>query len=152
MNEVDMVTDDERRWVRGLYGLPARSAKIKDLSKFDATFFGIHSKQAHVMDPQLRAMLEVTFEAIIDAGINPATLRGSRTGVFVGISSSESDEFWMRDAETINGLYMIKNGAKIFSQSIILIFSIYREAKYLLKFHLNVRKIKKLLQLYILKI
>ncbi|XP_039302441.1 fatty acid synthase-like [Solenopsis invicta] len=103
MKGIDMVTDDERRWPTGLYGLPARFAKIKDLSSFDATFLGVHPKQANVMDPQLRLMLEATYESIIDAGINPTTVRGSRTGVFVGICNSESEEFGMRDPEAING-------------------------------------------------
>lgn len=48
---VDLVTDDERRWPAGLYGLPTRTGKIKDLAHFDATFFGVHAKQAHVNDP-----------------------------------------------------------------------------------------------------
>lgn len=52
----------------GLNGLPARTGKIKDLSKFDASFFGVHAKQAEVMDPQLRMLLEATYEALIDAG------------------------------------------------------------------------------------
>lgn len=52
----------------GLYGLPARSGKLKDLSKFDAMFFGIHAKQAHTMDPQLRLLMEVAYEAIVDGG------------------------------------------------------------------------------------
>lgn len=51
-----------------MYGLPRRSGKLKDLSKFDATMFGVHPKQANGMDPQLRMLLEVTFEAIVDAG------------------------------------------------------------------------------------
>lgn len=108
MKEMDMVTDDDRRWTSGIYGLPHRSAKIKDLSSFDASFFGVHPKQAHVMDPQLRMMLEITYEAIVDAGINPTTVRGSRTGVFIGVSSSESDEFWTKDLDSINGLYNFK--------------------------------------------
>jgi len=106
MKEIDMVTDDERRWSAGLYGLPLRTAKIKDLGSFDASFFGVHPKQAHAMDPQLRMLLEATYEAIVDAGINPSTIRGSRTGVFIGVSSSETDEFWMKDVDTINGLYI----------------------------------------------
>uniref|UniRef100_A0A4X2LHQ6 Fatty acid synthase n=1 Tax=Vombatus ursinus TaxID=29139 RepID=A0A4X2LHQ6_VOMUR len=65
---VDMVTDDDRRWKAGLYGLPKRSGKLKDLSKFDASFFGVHPIQAHTMDPQLRLLLEVTYEAIVDGG------------------------------------------------------------------------------------
>jgi len=55
--------------ISGLNGLPTRSGKLKDLSKFDATFFGVHPKQANSMDPQLRMLLEVTYEAIVDAGV-----------------------------------------------------------------------------------
>lgn len=100
---IDLVTDDERRWPRGLHGLPARAGKLKDLTSFDATFFGVHAKQANVMDPQLRLLLECTHEAIIDAGINPVDLRGSNTGVFIGVSDSESDEYWTADPDKVNG-------------------------------------------------
>jgi len=82
-NGVDMITGDGRRWTPGLFGLPARSGKIKELDKFDATFFNVHAKQSHLMDPQLRILLELTYEAIIDAGINPSTIRGSKTGQFL---------------------------------------------------------------------
>lgn len=67
-NHVDMITADDRRWPPGLYGLPTRSGKIKDLSKFDAQFFSVHGKQADLMDPQSRMLLELTYEAIVDAG------------------------------------------------------------------------------------
>ena len=87
---IDMVTNDDRRWPSGMY-------------LFDATFFGVHAKQAHVMDPQLRILLEATYEAIIDAGINPNDIRGSKTGVFIGVSASESDEYWTNDPDQING-------------------------------------------------
>ena len=53
----------------GLNGLPTRSGKLKDISKFDAAFFGVHPKQANSMDPQLRMLLEVTYEALVDAGV-----------------------------------------------------------------------------------
>lgn len=112
MKEMDMVTDDDRRWSAGLHGLPTRSAKIKDLGSFDASFFRVHPKQAHAMDPQLRMLLEVTYEAIIDAGVNPSTVRGSRTGVFIGVSSSETVEFWLRDVDNMNGLYIMKNAVE----------------------------------------
>ena len=68
LNHVDMITEDDRRWPIGLYGLPSRAGKIKDLSKFDAQFFGVHGKQANLMDPQARMLLELTYEAICDAG------------------------------------------------------------------------------------
>jgi len=48
--------------------MPKRCGKLKDLSKFDASFFGVHPKQANAMDPQLRMLLEVTYEALLDAG------------------------------------------------------------------------------------
>ena len=54
----------------GLFGMPKRCGKLKDLSKFDASFFGVHPKQANAMDPQLRILLEVTYEALIDSGEN----------------------------------------------------------------------------------
>ncbi|XP_012270411.1 fatty acid synthase [Orussus abietinus] len=100
---VDLVTDDERRWPSGLHGLPTRTGKVKDISSFDATFFGVHAKQAHVMDPQLRQLLELTHEAISDAGVNPTDVRGSRTGVFIGVSDSESSEFWTADPDKVTG-------------------------------------------------
>jgi len=52
----------------GLFGIPKRFGKLKDLTKFDASFFGVHPKQANGMDPQLRILLEVTYEALLDAG------------------------------------------------------------------------------------
>ena len=54
--------------VLGVHGLPRRNGKIKDLSAFDARFFGISPKQADSMDPGLRMLLETAYEAILDAG------------------------------------------------------------------------------------
>ncbi|KAL3877568.1 hypothetical protein ACJMK2_035265 [Sinanodonta woodiana] len=106
MKGEDMVTDDDRRWKGGLFGLPTRSGKLKDITKFDAAFFGVHPKQADSMDPQLRLLLEVTYEAIVDAGVNPDTIRGSRTGVFIGASASESHDAWTSDPESTVGYTM----------------------------------------------
>ncbi|XP_048000881.1 fatty acid synthase-like [Leguminivora glycinivorella] len=100
---VDLVTADNRRWIPGVYGLPERSGKLKDLTHFDAMFFGIHAKQVNVMDPQLRLLLEVAHEAIVDAGLSPAELRGSCTAVYVAIGGSESEEHWCADPDKING-------------------------------------------------
>jgi len=101
----DMVTKDERRWKPNLYDLPSRFGKLKDLHSFDASFFKIPPKQAHIMDPQLRIMLEVTYEALIDAGVNPSTLKKSHTGVFIGVYSSDASDFWKRKPD---GRYILK--------------------------------------------
>ncbi|RVE51369.1 hypothetical protein evm_003924 [Chilo suppressalis] len=100
---VDLVTEDDRRWPPGLHGLPHRNGKLKELKYFDATFFGVHAKQAHLMDPQIRLLLETTYEAIVDAGYCAGELRGANVGVYAGTSTSDSDHIWNADPDKING-------------------------------------------------
>lgn len=60
-----MVDDDEIRWKHFNLEIPRRMGKIEDLQKFDATFFGVHFKQAHTMDPQCRLLIETAYEAVL---------------------------------------------------------------------------------------
>lgn len=94
-DKVDMVDDDERRWKHINPDIPIRFGKVKNLDKFDASFFGIHSNQAELMDPQGRVLLEHAYEAVLDAGISPKTFRESRTGVFIGCCQTESEDIRM---------------------------------------------------------
>ena len=62
---------------------------IEGIDRFDARFFGIRPIEARTMDPRQRLLLETTWQALEDAGIDPGTLRGGRAGVYAGLGGSE---------------------------------------------------------------
>lgn len=74
---------------------------IEDLEYFDAAFFGISPKEAEQMDPQQRLALEVTWEALEDAGMNPQSLSGSDTAVYLGVDSDDYSRLLLEDLPNI---------------------------------------------------
>lgn len=75
-------------------GVPGRSvskwgAFLDDVTGFDPDFFGINEREAIAMDPQHRVLLETCWEAVEQAGRTPASMSGTSTGVFIGMSHDD---------------------------------------------------------------
>ncbi|MFD0493760.1 type I polyketide synthase [Streptomyces rhizosphaericus] len=68
---------------------PVRGGYLRDVSGFDADFFGVSGREADVLDPQHRLLLEVAWEALEHAGMPPDRLGSTATGVFAGISYND---------------------------------------------------------------
>ena len=110
----DAVTNgrqDNGSWT-GVAGDPAvadgtreRGGYVAGIDCFDARFFGMTPIGARMMDPQQRMLLETTWRALEDAGVDPESLKGSRTGVYAGLATSEyRDLMMMAGGESLNYL------------------------------------------------
>jgi 3-oxoacyl-(acyl-carrier-protein) synthase/SAM-dependent methyltransferase len=87
-----------------------RGGFLADVDLFDAEFFGVTPREAESMDPQQRILLELAWEALERAGIDPTGLRGTRTGVFLGLSHSDYGRLLLQPAEDIDA-YSSSGGA-----------------------------------------
>ncbi|KAJ3992899.1 acyl transferase domain-containing protein [Lentinula boryana] len=74
---------------------------IQDLGNFDASFFGISPKEAEQMDPHQWLALELSWEALENAGIDPKSLSGSDTAVFMGVDSDDCSRLLLDDLANI---------------------------------------------------
>ncbi len=82
--------------------LSERGAFIDEVDGFDAGFFGLSPRDAANLDPQARLVFEVACEAVEDGGIPFDELRGSRTGVFVGMMNNDYQRIMWRDKNQVD--------------------------------------------------
>ncbi|MEM9781762.1 MAG: beta-ketoacyl synthase N-terminal-like domain-containing protein, partial [Pseudomonadota bacterium] len=97
---------------------------VDDIWEFDAGFFGISPREAAELDPQQRMLLEVVQAALDDAGLTSAGLAGSRTGVFVGASSSDHSNRFNGDLAAIDAQFMTGNTLSILSNRISYLYDL----------------------------
>ncbi|NJP44346.1 SDR family NAD(P)-dependent oxidoreductase [Streptomyces sp. PRB2-1] len=114
---------DDRGWQvmtdTGAAGAGAQALReggfLHGATRFDAGFFGISPREALVMDPQQRIALEAAWEAVEHAGIDATRLRGSRTGVFLGVASADYVSVAQRMPELAKGYMMTGIGTSVVS-------------------------------------
>ncbi|MFI1240349.1 type I polyketide synthase [Nocardia salmonicida] len=82
---------------RALDGVTRSGSFLDDVSRFDAEFFRVSPREAELMDPQQRIVLETVWEALEHAGVVPSSLAGTDVGVYMGVGSDDYGRWLLQD-------------------------------------------------------
>ncbi|XP_051173749.1 fatty acid synthase-like [Leptopilina boulardi] len=122
--KIDCVSDSKSRWNYEHPNIPPRIGVMKQIDEFDAIFFGINGKLVNYMDPMFRLITENTYEAIVDAGINPGSLKKCKTAVFTGSAFSESEKGFFFCKKDNNGFGMLGAGRTMLANRVSFFFDL----------------------------
>ncbi|KOB65606.1 Uncharacterized protein OBRU01_16628, partial [Operophtera brumata] len=115
---VNPVTSGKSRWEFKHPEVTNITGKVSDLDRFDAQFFKVHYRLANSMDPMARKLLELAYEAIYDAGLNPIELDGKKIGVFIGSGISETENKGFFDLKNKHGFGITGTSKTMFANRI----------------------------------
>ena len=122
----------KRGWAADVGANPAQHPRaggyLEDMARFDAAFFGIRPAEADAMDPQQRLVLEATWHAVENAGIDPVSLRGSNTGVFVGMFASDYAPRVTEAVDCYDGNLLIGNASSVASGRVAYVLGLHGPA------------------------
>ncbi|KAJ8713069.1 hypothetical protein PYW08_008373 [Mythimna loreyi] len=102
-NKINPVSEEALRFKYHHPEVVQCSGSVPGLSYFDAQFFKVHYRLGNCMDPMGRKILEQSYQAIYDAGVNPEELSGKKVGVYIGTCFSEAEKACFYEAANRSG-------------------------------------------------